>query len=114
MKVRRKYVAKIKAKPLPVKKVYETKYAATYEQIELIPNALPRMLLGKISDVINHTSGPKLKLYPPATPNTAAVELIFPIVDISFVSPISANDIDNIRRQMAIMLIPSSKRYLLP
>mmetsp|Transcript_708 Transcript_708/g.1129 ORF Transcript_708/g.1129 Transcript_708/m.1129 type:complete len:83 (+) Transcript_708:495-743(+) len=74
------------------------------------------MVLGKSSDTINHTNGPKLKEYPPATPNTDRVANTFPRMDISpppFTKVTKyANDSTN--RENAMMLIPKSRRYRLP
>jgi hypothetical protein len=71
------------------------------------------MLLGNSSDTINHTNGPKLNEYPPATPNTDIVAAIFPNVDIS-PPPLKMYVIDSTKRENAMILIPKSSRYRLP
>ena len=115
--VKMKYITKGTESPnlcCTDRKEYETKEADAYEQTALSPNALPLILLGKSSDTNNHTKGPKLIEYPAATPSTANVANTFMTVGSSSCSLCSAYEKVNIRRDVAIIFMPSNTKYLLP
>ena len=95
------------------KKVKDTNTLDKYEKSALIPNALPRILLGNRSDTSSDTIGLRLKLNPANTPNSANVAAIFSMSN-NFPSPCTEYASDSINNEKATNFKPSSIEYFLP